>query len=97
MTNEGIRYVNVYLVERVYGGPEEGGWDYDYGKPILTSGPWSVDDERFEAARDALETWAEVANSDKAAPWSVFAEPLYRIYVERHPAQTFPEETPYYH
>ena len=29
-----IRYVNVYLVRRLYGGPEEGGWYYDHYKPV---------------------------------------------------------------
>jgi hypothetical protein len=27
-------YLNAYLVSRVYGGPEEGGWWYDAGEPI---------------------------------------------------------------
>jgi hypothetical protein len=26
-----MRYVNVYAVQRSYGGPEEGGWWYDVG------------------------------------------------------------------
>lgn len=27
-------YVNIYAVGRAMGGPEEGGWFYDYGMPI---------------------------------------------------------------
>jgi hypothetical protein len=29
-------FVNVYLVSRVYGGPEEGGWWYDSGEPLAS-------------------------------------------------------------
>jgi len=30
------RYVNVYSIDRLFGGPEEGGWWYDTGTPVLT-------------------------------------------------------------
>ena len=32
----GLVYVNVYLVHRAYGGPEEGGWWYDAGELVET-------------------------------------------------------------
>jgi len=96
MTEQTMRYVNVYVVERVYGGPEEGGWDYDAGDPVLSSGPWPQDDKRLADIRTALEAWVDIENEGKPAPWSVFAEPMYRVYVETHYAKAFPEETPYY-
>jgi len=34
-------YVNAYLTDRRYGGPEEGGWWYDTGEP-LASVPFDV-------------------------------------------------------
>ena len=35
----GLIYVNAYAVSRRYGGPEEGGWWYDAGRPVA-SVPW---------------------------------------------------------
>lgn len=29
-------YLNVYLANRAYGGPEEGGWWYDVGEPLAS-------------------------------------------------------------
>ena len=67
-------YVNVYQVERAYGGSEEGGWWYDAGTvletkerlcacdlPVIT---WPVSDEHGrEGYRAELDTW--VANHDE--------------------------------
>jgi len=38
-----FRYVNAYAVHRRYGGPEEGGWYFDVGRP-LASIPCAEDD-----------------------------------------------------
>lgn len=32
--SHGQRYVNIYSVDRFFGGPEEGGWWYDAGEPV---------------------------------------------------------------
>ncbi len=32
-----IKYVNVYMADRAYGGPEEGGWYYTYGEALKLS------------------------------------------------------------
>jgi hypothetical protein len=31
-----IKYANAYLTDRMYGGPEEGGWYYDVGEPVMS-------------------------------------------------------------
>lgn len=31
-----LKYANAYLTDRVYGGPEEGGWWYDVGEPVMS-------------------------------------------------------------
>jgi hypothetical protein len=31
-----IKYANAYLTDRLYGGPEEGGWYYDAGEPVMS-------------------------------------------------------------
>ncbi len=44
-----IVYLNLYLIDQSYGGPEEGGWYYDVGTP-LASVPISV--ESFTVNRE---------------------------------------------
>lgn len=54
-------YLNSYMVERVYGGPQEGGWWYDVGEPLASAyiGEWSYDEmNEFQTLRregEALE------------------------------------------
>lgn len=31
-----VKYANAYLTDRLYGGPEEGGWWYDCGEPVMS-------------------------------------------------------------
>jgi len=31
-----VKYANAYLTDRLYGGPEEGGWYYDCGEPVMS-------------------------------------------------------------
>ncbi len=31
-----IKYANAYLTDRLYGGPEEGGWYYTVGEPVMS-------------------------------------------------------------
>lgn len=49
-------YVTVYEIGRAYGGPEEGGWHYDYGTPIMDERNALYDDH------DAAVEYAERLN-----------------------------------
>ena len=31
-----VKFANAYLTDRLYGGPEEGGWWYDCGEPVMS-------------------------------------------------------------
>jgi hypothetical protein len=31
-----VKYANAYLTDRLYGGPEEGGWYYTVGEPVMS-------------------------------------------------------------
>lgn len=31
-----VKYANAYVTDRLYGGPEEGGWYYDCGEPVMS-------------------------------------------------------------
>lgn len=39
-----VKYANAYLTDRLYGGPEEGGWWYDTGEPVMSL-PFVCEDE----------------------------------------------------
>lgn len=86
-------YVNVYLVERCYGGPEEGGGWYDAGEPIESRAVDTLqeaDDER---------TWLEkyrYSNAERAPLHSARSAGEYRVDIETHFARSFPKEKPHY-
>jgi hypothetical protein len=89
-------YINVYLIDRAYGGPEEGGWYYTCGELIRTI-PIScprVKDRIFPRVEQVLDCWNRYRRSDIG---SVLSEGKYVASVDRKPGKPFfPEERPYY-
>ena len=95
-----IIYINAYLVGNAYGGPEEGGWWYDYGTP-LASVPMEVADIKL-----AHETPEVIALKEKLIAmfkdqeWghmhSAGGGEAVRAWVEEAPAAPYPEEKPHY-
>ena len=49
-----VKYANAYLTDRLYGGPEEGGWYYDCGEPIMSL-PFLVDEEGERTTENGTE------------------------------------------
>ena len=89
---EGMVYVNTYTVERVYGGPEEGGWWYDAGSPVESVRAPLADAERVQVEREA-------ANADLAgvrSRYSVIGGPDVMALVEGHFARPWPSRRPHY-
>lgn len=83
-------FVNVYEVDRIYGGPEEGGWWYDARTIIETRevSQYAVDD----AVRELEEQYP---NTGKV--YSVIYDGGdYRVRVEDQPGANYPEKTPHY-
>ena len=77
-----VYYVNVYQIQRAYGGPEEGGWWYDEGTPIETE--TTTEGGELRGIIDRLEkAHGEVCGSR-------------RVVVEFEPGQAFPERKPVY-
>lgn len=94
-----VYWVNVYEVGRGYGGPEEGGWWFDYGHPVEQafgrSIPVSFRLTDFWQARLLREELAkEYQNTGKSS--SVLGGEDYRVVIENHPARPYPEERPHY-
>lgn len=92
----GAYFVNVYLLDREYGGPEEGGWWWYSGK-FLKSRPCRTRDE----AHRIMDRWNRFldhgpnseGNHDLS---SVNCEGRYRAQCEREPGHDFPEYRPHY-
>jgi len=42
-----VKYANAYVTDRLYGGPEEGGWYYTVGEPVMSL-PFLCNDEEKE-------------------------------------------------
>lgn len=90
-----IVFVNAYLVDRLYGGPEEGGWWYDSGEPLAAVPVDRSDEAAIESWRAKLTTMF----SDRAGSrgrGSVIGGPDLEVYIEDHVAAYFPAERPYY-
>jgi hypothetical protein len=86
------RYVNVYLEDRAYGGPEEGGWWYDCGEPIESVQVFS-DEEEAEKVAELKEKYS---NEGRKPIWSVACRGVYGVRVEDHFAESYPQASPMY-
>jgi len=88
-------YVNTYECGRAYGGPEEGGWWYDYGKPIEKSIVCATEEEAWEKRAEREKAWAEY-NEGREPIESVNGDGVIMVFVETHRAVWFPKQKPYY-
>lgn len=100
-------YLNVYLTDRAYGGPEEGGWWYNYGVPAtdlpdvaVCYGPYTnseEDQESMRIRREVIQMYLDKHNSERRSDLnSVLSEGRYIVCREGHVAQYWPKEKPYY-
>lgn len=92
-------YVNVYLTNQQYGGPEEGGWWYDIGEAEESFKFTSEEESHIK--RDELEAElknpdAQFSNVGRLPTSSVNCDGWYEIRIQRHPARSYPDHTPHY-
>lgn len=90
-------FVNAYSVCRCYGGPEEGGWWYDSGRP-LASVPVIEDDETvIEMEKKRItELMGWPVGPTRQGRYSVIGGDDFEICVEDEPGQPYPAERPHY-
>jgi len=98
--------VAVYLVDRAYGGPEEGGWWYDYGIPIEekldgVGDAWLPHTFKTEQEADDYADEVQVlldanVNRGRREISSVLSEGVYRAIVTGGFPKPFPAERPHY-
>jgi hypothetical protein len=87
----GTYYVNVYEIDRVWGGAEEGGWWYDSGEPVASI-PFDTMREA-EAYRDTMRVRFPHNRSSSSV---TYAGGDYQVTIERMFARPYPEERPRY-
>lgn len=96
-------YANLYLHDRAYGGPEEGGWWYDTYTPV--DGDWMNEpppyghfrtEDEAEKALVKLIEWCEEENKSRRSPSSVASEGHFVARLESWPAEPIPARRPHY-
>ena len=91
--------VAVYLIDRAYGGPEEGGWYYDRGRPAQA---FASATRTFADARLAEDYAAELSgrlgahNAQRPPPGSVGSTGEYQALVRPGPPAAWPASRPQY-
>lgn len=87
-----LEYVNAYVINRLYGGQEEGGWWYDEGTPIasvpIMRGKETKGWERYLAHNIGWSSQHDLG--------SVLGHDVYGIRHQDHFAEGFPKESPHY-
>ena len=100
-----VLYANIYLHDRAYGGPEEGGWWYDTYSPIDGDSDWDTappqhghfpNEEKATQAMGAITRWCNAENSLRRSPSSVTSEGHYVVVMESWPAEFSPKQRPHY-
>lgn len=89
--------VSEYTVDRCYGGPEEGGWWYDWSDFVRVVGVFATreDAETFQATlREAQD--AEDRESGHRSRYSVIGQPDTCYFIETVPGQWQDTERPHY-
>lgn len=89
--------VTLYLIDRVYGGPEEGGWYFTSGEPQP-----SEHNRAFATRAEALHyvkslhSIEDAMNDDRPSINSVLSEGQYAFFVDEGTPAPFPTKRPHY-
>ena len=94
-TTEPTFYVNEYLTNRAYGGPEEGGWWYDTATFVQCHGSCPDREEALDLL-DTLGCELERAREGLHDPGSVLCTGWPDIRIERRPGADYPTRRPRY-
>ena len=92
--------VSVYIQDRVYGGPEEGGWWYEEGELVKTIRSFKHEwDAEVYCSRLSRKLKSRVIGPNKCRPsiTSVMSDGEYwAMLFEGKPPASFPEDRPHY-
>ena len=85
-----VVFVNVYAIDRRYGGPEEGGWWYDAGEPVGSVACVN----RTEAGAVMVQLQQQYPKTKKR--YSMGGVDDWDVLVEEQPPKAFPAVRPHY-
>lgn len=88
-------YLNVYLHDRAWGGPEEGGWWFDTYEHIPDESTM-VKAEDVDAELAKKRQWCQEQNKSRNPPWSVVSEGHFVAHLEAWPGTHQPIRKPQY-
>jgi len=89
-----LLYVNCYMIDQAYGGPEEGGWYYTVGRPVESR--LAENDAEAEDILAERRAFWDGHNKDRPEIYSVLSEGRFSVWRESHFARHFPEVKPHY-
>ena len=89
-------YVNLYLTNKAYGGPEEGGWWFGTGEPVRSFAFFTR--KKAERCLAMVRKIAACRNETERRhePSSVLCDGWYEAGIEPEPAREYPTERPGY-
>ena len=90
-----MNYVNLYFVDRLYAGAEEGGWWYDTGKFVSCLGK-NLDPAAARIIRDAHQNELDDLNVGRRPVSSVLSTGMYEIHIEPNAGEDYPRYRPRY-
>ena len=100
-----LSYLNLYIHDRAYGGPEEGGWWYDTYAPVADSDWWDAEPpayghfdspEHAQQAMESLQAWCTDQNTRRHSPSSVASDGHFVCRLEAWPPEVYPSRRPHY-
>lgn len=88
-------FINVYIADRHYGGPEEGGWWYDVQD--LEETYWFPTEAEALAYLPVITQQYDYENKNRNSDiYSVCSEGKYVVQHEAYIGESYPKETPHY-
>jgi len=87
-------YVNTYLVQKCYGGSEEGGWWYHAGEPCDSRLCDSAD--HMVEVKKEMQKKCDEENKDRRPLHSVLSNGIFEVREEDHFAEAWPQSRPHY-
>ena len=89
--------VSVYLNDRAYGGPEEGGWYYDCGDLVRTMRVFYTDDAAWDYCCNLNERLKNTLNRGRRSTGSVLSTGRFLARVTENTApSSYPAVRPHY-
>jgi len=94
---ENTVFVNIYLLDLAYGGPEEGGWYFSVGEFIQGQAFSQCDADGIARAKTAAQNYCDEMNDERNSDISsVCSEGRFDVRVESQPGKNWPEHKPFY-